>query len=512
MELTTRPTPFSKELDEFIHQLLRTWHVPGLTVAVIDGPSTFSKGYGYAVLPNTLATPETVFFAASTTKSFTAGCVSLLEDDSKTSPLSSHHPPGISLKATLSSVVPDDFVLINKQRTSEVTFEDALSNRTGIPDHKRSFHPSTESVKDVVRSLRYLPLAADIRAQYLYSSYMFSAVSHAIETITRKSLGDFMRERIWNPLEMRHTYWTPQEAREAGSTGTVLARGYAWNSSSEQFVEEPVPDFPAVSGAGAIISNVVDYTKWLRCMMTKSTPLSPAAHQTLTEPRIHFTEHATNPFPPPHAYALGWTINTYRGQRVIWHGGGWTGYGSVMMYLPALQWGLVMMGNTAVTSNCVQVAVYMHLLDELLGTPTNERTDWSQKLQERILSKREDNKQAKSRLYPSIPSPVSPPTASLESHIGQYRHPGYGEMNIELEGSVLLARRLLQEIPMIVRLIHIHGDHWMATLEVVNQDPRDYESVKATFSVADSGSVDRLGVDFEPALKGEMIWFERVTS
>jgi CubicO group peptidase (beta-lactamase class C family) len=219
-------------------------------------------------------------------------------------------------------VIPDDFVLADEYTTSHTTFEDALSNRTGLPDHKLSFKPKTASIKDAVRSLRYLPRAAELWERFLYSSYMFSTVSHAIEKMTGTCLGDFMRDRLWNPLDMKHTYWTLQDATVAAGLGTVLAHGYAWDSVSGKFVEEPVPDFPAVSGAGAIISNVIDYTKWLRCMMTKSAPLSQAAHQTLTEPRIEYSQHPNNVFPPPHSYALGWTIESYGGQRIICHAGG----------------------------------------------------------------------------------------------------------------------------------------------------------------------------------------------
>lgn len=450
-----------------------------------------------------------MFFAASTTKSFTAASMSLLIDDSA-APSSASLPKDLSWTSTLSSVIGKDFLLADESFTSQVTFEDALSNRTGLPDHKLSFKPNTASVKDAVRSLRHLPLAADLRSTYLYSSYMFTAVSHAIETMTQMRLGDFMRDRIWNPLGMHHTYWTPQEAEAAASSGVVLAHGYVWESSSEVFMEEPVPNFPAVSGAGAIISNVVDYAKWLRCMMAKSPPLSKVAHQTLTHGRIEFLKHATNPFPPPHSYALGWVVDTYRGHQVVWHSGGWTGFGSTMMYLPSIQWGFVMMGNTTGTSNCVQIILYMHLLDELLGTPPSDRVDWDLRLRERISLKRHDNQVARERLYPGLPNPGCPPSASLEIHAGRYRHQAYGDMNVELQDNSLIAVRLLQEIPMIIRMIHVYGDQWMARLEIQNQDPRDHEVAKAIFQIAEAGIPERLGLDLEPALNGKLIWFDRV--
>jgi CubicO group peptidase (beta-lactamase class C family) len=457
-------------------------------------------------------TPETVFFTASTTKSFTAASVSLLIDDAASNQSIEQIPPDLSWTSTISSVIPEDFALENDYATSHVTFEDALSNRSGLPDHLKSFKPKTTSLQDGVRSLRHLPLAADMRTQYLYSSYMFSAVSHAIEQMTGTGLGDFMRERIWTPLEMDHTYWTPQEAKAASSTGTNLAHGYAWNAQSESYTEEAIPDFPVVSGAGAIISNVLDYTKWLRCMMAQSAPMSPAAHATLIEPRIHYTQKATNPFPAPHAYALGWRVDNYRGQRVIWHTGSWIGYGSTMMYLPDLQWGLVMMGNTTLTSNFVQTALFMRLLDELLGTPVLERIDWSVKFMQLREQKREDVRNALVRLYPDLPCPIDPPLFPLGAYAGQYRHAGYGDMMFELCGDALVASRLLHEISMVIRMTHATGEFWMARLEIVNQDPRDHEIVRAEFQRTEDGIARRIGLDLEPALRGQMIWFDSITS
>jgi CubicO group peptidase (beta-lactamase class C family) len=36
-------SPWSAEFDRLVQDLLQTWHVPGLAIAVVDGASTFSK-------------------------------------------------------------------------------------------------------------------------------------------------------------------------------------------------------------------------------------------------------------------------------------------------------------------------------------------------------------------------------------------------------------------------------------------------------------------------------------
>jgi hypothetical protein len=36
-------SPLNIEFDTLVQELLQTWHVPGLAIAVINGASTFSK-------------------------------------------------------------------------------------------------------------------------------------------------------------------------------------------------------------------------------------------------------------------------------------------------------------------------------------------------------------------------------------------------------------------------------------------------------------------------------------
>jgi hypothetical protein len=171
-----------------------------------------------------------------------------------------------------------------------------------------------------------------------------------------------------------------------------------------------------------------------------------------------------------------------------------------------------MMGNTTLTSNFVQTALFMRLLDELLGTPVLERIDWSVKFMQFRERKREDVRNALVRLYPDLPCPIDPPLFPLGAYAGQYRHAGYGDMKFELCGDALVASRLLHEISMVIRMTHATGEFWMARLEIVNQDPRDHEIVRAEFQRTEDGIARRIGLDLEPALRGQMIWFDSITS
>lgn len=307
---------------------------------------------------------------------------------------------------------------------------------------------------------------------------------------------------------MSQTYWTPIDNEVASKSGK-LASGYAWSDERNEYVSEPRPNFLGVSGAGAMISNVLDYAKWLRCMMTKSEPLSLADHEAVSYPRLIYSNHGTNIFPPPHLYALGWVVDHYRGEKIIWHGGGWTGFGSVMAFLPERQWGFTLMGNTLGTSNWVQVVLYSRLLDDLLGVPLEERIDWSSRLSALRQQNRKENACSIQRLYSHLPDPPLSKTLPLGKYAGKYSHPSYDDLVLEVHGKSLVANRQQQEIAMDIIFHHVSGEYWLATRHVLNQDIRDSNVVRAEFKISADGNTERVGPELEPKMNGEKIWFER---
>jgi CubicO group peptidase (beta-lactamase class C family) len=128
--------------------------------------------------------------------------MSLLVDDNR-------KYPHVDWKTPISDLIRDDFVLEDEYATAHTTIEDALSHRTGMPRHDESYgglyngHKGTP--RDLVRSLRYLPLTAEPRTRFQYCNMMFVVISHVIEALEGMWLGDFLRERIWKPLGMNST-------------------------------------------------------------------------------------------------------------------------------------------------------------------------------------------------------------------------------------------------------------------------------------------------------------------
>lgn len=57
------------------------------------------------------------------------------------------------------------------------------------------------------------------RVRFQCCNAMYMVLSHLIETLTGKWLGDFLHERIWAPLGMDRTIFSIQQAQEAVDRG-----------------------------------------------------------------------------------------------------------------------------------------------------------------------------------------------------------------------------------------------------------------------------------------------------
>src|SRR6202521_4219184 len=81
------PQSFAKELDDYVAASVRDWEIPGVAIAVVkDGKVLAVRGYGVRELgkPETID-ENTIFDAASLTKSFTVAAIASLLDEKKMS-------------------------------------------------------------------------------------------------------------------------------------------------------------------------------------------------------------------------------------------------------------------------------------------------------------------------------------------------------------------------------------------------------------------------------------------
>lgn len=321
-------------------------------------------------MPDKPATPHTIWYGASTTKAFVGTALAHLIDN-KEYPLLSK-----GWSTPISSIIHDDFILQDDWMTRNLTLEDAACHRTGLPRHElaifREIDDKKTGPKDIVRNLRNLNITAEPRTKFMYCNLMYIVLSHVIETITGKWLGQTLKELIWDPLGMDSTYF---DLSDAANSHQHLSTGYYWDEKDDAFKPVPPMEVSDYSGAGAVFSNVVDYAKWLKCLLHEASPFSSATHKDIQTPRIM----GAMPIGPMdiNMYGIGWQRTLYKGHIAYSHGGSNHAFGSQVIWLPEHKFGCVVFGNTSMTSMAAATVISYRLIDDKLGIPEEKRYGFS---------------------------------------------------------------------------------------------------------------------------------------
>jgi CubicO group peptidase (beta-lactamase class C family) len=404
-------------LDQLAAEVMADWKVPGATVAVVqDDKLTLAKAYGLRdVEANLPADIATQFVICSITKSFTATGVALLHNEGRldwTRPVRDYLP---------------EFRLHDPVATERVTIRDLLSHHTGLPRHDWVHLPGDRAPAELFGVLRHLELSRDIRSAYQYSNLCYNAAGLLIERASEQSYDAFVRARLTDRLGMKVSFSLDDLEASADA-----ARPYMIHEDTRL----PAIRLPIrTTAAGAINTTVVDLANWMRFHLGKGEfngeRLLPATLiADLHAPRVYNPEPGFAEFGVSH-YGLGFRCHSYRGDRLVGHGGGWPGWGTLMTLVPDFGIGVAVFTNRSQSE--VAPTLTWYIIDRLRG---REPIDWRNRHLERRqsnLAQMQVNKEARAKARHAGTRPAH----ELAAYIGDYEHPGYGVMTIAAEASGL---------------------------------------------------------------------------
>jgi hypothetical protein len=227
--------------------------------------------------------------------------------------------------------------------------------------------------------------------------------------------------------------------------------------------------------------------------------LSRSLIQELQKPRVHVGGPEFAEYSDVH-YGLGFRTHRYRGERVVWHGGGWTGTNALMMLLPDRSVGVGVLANIGMVPLFAPHILANHVFDRVCGM---EPVPWLERFRERrrhLVAQQAVDLEAGKRMR----RPDTRPSRDLADYAGHYEHPGYGRITITHAGGQLHWAFRGMSAP----LRHRHFD----TFEL----PEAPESpsrllpglLSVSFSIDRQGSIASLAIPFEPLVKA--ITFTRI--
>jgi CubicO group peptidase (beta-lactamase class C family) len=465
-------------IDSLVNLTMKRFDVPGIALAVVkEGRVVLEKGYGVRELGRPDKVDEhTLFGIASNTKAFTATAIGLLVEEGK---LAWNEPVITYLSA---------FRLSDPYVTSELTVRDLLVHRSGLGlgcGDLLLWPGSTYDRKEIVRRLRYLPLATSFRSAYAYDNVLYLVAGELIEAVSGIGWEEFVRTRILDRVGMDETV----ESCRFPRTGNVAST----HARVESAVRAIPPDTSTnANPAGGIHASAHDIARWMitqldsgRCpdgtrlyrpsmareLWSVVTPLSPADPPRGLEPsRASFF-----------GYGLGFFIRDFRGIKSVYHDGGLPGYVSRVFLLPAKGIGVAVLTNQEATA--AFKALVSAIADRCLG---EQGFDWIGavgRAQDRLdsLARTNDRERLAQR------DVESRPPLPLERYAGIYRDRWYGDVRVLLKG-----RRLEMQFsrsPMLSGTL----EHFQYDTFIVRWASREMNAdAFVTFDLNPDGSIERV--------------------
>ena len=451
------------------------WHVPGAALAVVqDGKVVLTRAYGARdVEANLPVTPATQFAICSITKSFTATALALL-----------HHEGRLDWTKPVRDYLPE-FRLSDLVATERISVIDLLCHRTGLPRHDWVHEPGDRTPAEILSVMRYLELNSDRGSEYQYSNLCYNAAGLLIERVSGESYETFIRTSLTDRLDM--TVGFSLEDLEAS---VEPARPYMMQGD----MRKPALRLPIRTlASGAMTMSVADFANWMRLHLGYGEVdgerlLPPQLIKELQAPRVYI--------PPQSPYAefgqahcgLGFQSVDYRGDRLVWHGGGWPGWNAQMTLLPDFGIGIAVFTNRS--PNGVTEALTYEIIDRLRGREPIAWRERFRRRREELIAQIAIDRTAKDRAR----RPDTRPAHQIAAYAGCYNHPAYGTMSIkEQNGALHWSWRGL-----FACMIHRHYE----TFELPEVPDRHLpDGLPVTFLTDRDGNIVSLSAPLEPAVK-----------
>lgn len=387
-------------------------------------------------------TRDTLWYGGSTTKAILDATLARIIHN-QTYPIVSR-----GWKTRIADIIGDDFRLVDDWATRHITLEDAASHRSGLPRHDLSWITANDSrsVRDVVRSLRFLPPSAEPRETFQYCNLMYVVLTGVLESITGFDWWSAVTKVLLEPLGMESSY---SDLELAENSGKPVAKGYYWDGSSESYAPSPRRNFKAAFGAGAVISTVDDYLRWVRYAMD-----SGPVQDELRSVRTPMASTVIGAIPV--RYSLGWMHSIIGGKKVWHHSGATTSHTADVYWVPDLQWGFVSFCNSY-DGNVAMESIALRLLEEKLGTPKEDRHEPP------AVPEEEDIDFIK-EYYPDLTKTRLPSPVGTDQLVGTYHDDGYGTLKVQRDGDTLVGIPVGMEHDFAFE--HVSGEFWLGFIRL----------------------------------------------
>jgi CubicO group peptidase (beta-lactamase class C family) len=336
-----------------IEKTLREAKVPSIAVAVVkDGRIIWEEGFGWADREKQVrATAHTAYSLASITKPVTATAIVTLAQAGK-----------LDLDKPIERYLGGVKLTGHAGSSTGVTARRIMSHSAGLPLYGHFYLDGSTPAGSRETISRFGMIVFPPGTRFRYSNMGMRILDAAIERVSGKSFGDYLRSEVFLPLGMQHS--------AVGLPGKAQAA--VRYDAERRPMADYLTDHP---GSGDVWASVHDMARFLAFHM--GTPL-PDQKPILSRARTLAMQRPASAFPMPtppgsprRDIGANWLLSTINGHPQVWHSGGQPGVSTFMSFYPDQQFAIVLLANSSAPLGEIAQAIRDAVAPEVSPRPSD---------------------------------------------------------------------------------------------------------------------------------------------
>ncbi|MEQ9466097.1 MAG: serine hydrolase [Ekhidna sp.] len=362
-----------KLFDDFIEKAMEAAPmVPSIGIAVVkDGKVAYLSAYGDADPEMGLkATPETAYYIASITKSFTGLLGQMLADEGV-----------INLDAPLTTYKPFSKVK-NRELFEELTIRHLLNHTSGLENGYIVFREAYtgDKSKEILTMLLEEKTEKGKVGEYEYSNLGYNLFALLLEAEFGWKWQDLLQEKIFGPLNMEHTSaYVSKSDREKWSMAWPYV-GYRSNTPERSYL---MKNDAMMQSAGGLLCSPKDAANWMMAFLNggklDGEQVIPKSQiEAVLKPSATYDREGD--IFKDRGYGLGWVNAEFGGERINYHFGGYNGFFSHISIMPEKNIGIAVFANEPAFGDNVSNLIASYIYDYYLGN-VDDVNDYDERIE-----------------------------------------------------------------------------------------------------------------------------------
>jgi CubicO group peptidase (beta-lactamase class C family) len=219
-------------------------------------------------------------------------------------------------------------------------------NIASLSDSDNPYADLTEA--QVINALGNVKLAHAPGNQWEYSNFGYMLLSYVVAHAAGSDLETLMRERIFNPLGMNHTYISQPPP------GTTVAVGHTTFDGQPTSPWVASVNLAGIGGVRATLDNMVRYAQAQLGIGDAHTVATLKLAQSLVDLGADYPTEGPE-------MSMGWWRGTLDGETILFHGGDTQGFASIVVIHPEKNRAIVVLTDVHLDFGIAEVV--QHLLE-----------------------------------------------------------------------------------------------------------------------------------------------------